>query len=294
LARWDLVSDTLNNWDQYQSLISSQSSHLILVQVQDVESFKQTTSSWECSYYVLADWPLIPQLEQEELKNLAQQRPQIMAFLDSNRGLDFHWPFLRSQIEKNNLLQKELDQLKGLGMELNKVVGQSLQEMHRVKKLHEQVVPTRRKKMKGLEVVCKYAAGERAGGDFFDFLPGEQDLLVLMTCTNSYVISSLILSHFELWREKKKFEDENLRLFLSIIQDELHRLDLNSGPNSKTLMAMIGRVEIKSMKFTGHILVGMRFFQDTAIIFLEITTQSIVIFLTRPISSFRCTEAKRL
>jgi hypothetical protein len=265
---WIVTIDQWNNWRNHQSKFSTLTPMLILLAVDRTTVLEKELHHFDFPFTVLVDYPLLPLLEQEKLRELTEKYLQIQDIVDVSRGIDLHWPLWRSQMKKMEQTKKDFDSMKEMGQEINRQVGQSLLELQRIKKFHEQIVPVRKKKTKGLEIVCKYAAGERSGGDFFDFVTSDQEILLLMTSTSSYVMSSLVLSHFEVWREKKHFDDEVLKNFLTAIFDEIQRLNLAPTSGQKNLHMLLARIRMKSMQFSGYIFGGHEIFSDHGHYFL--------------------------
>src|SRR5690606_21248150 len=101
-----------------------------------------------------------------------------------------------------------------------------LAELHRLKRLHERLVPLRGEKLKGLSIHSKFAAGESAGGEFFDTVAREREVLILLASSRSYIASSAILGHFEDLRAKNSFDLESLEKFVTSLSYELKKLQV--------------------------------------------------------------------
>ena len=128
----------------------------------------------------------------------------------------------------------------------------SLNELQRVKRLHEQVVPMKNDNFKGVQILSKFAAGEGAGGEFFDIVKGEQEVLLLLTNTSSYVASSIILSHFEKLRAYNQFGKERLSQFIAGLSAELKDLDLMNVANPSELQILVVKIDLNKMRFEGY------------------------------------------
>src|SRR5690606_26480195 len=131
-----------------------------------------------------------------QMRQVCLERPQIHAFLDYSRDAEFYLPVLRSALLARDGVDK-MEEVRQLTIKLNSLVSQNLGELHRLKRLHERLVPLRGEKLKGVSIHSKFAAGESAGGEFFDTVARERELLILMASSRSYIASSAILGHFE-------------------------------------------------------------------------------------------------
>ena len=168
-------------------------------------------------------------------------------FLNSDLGVDFWRPGLKSFLKAQELHQSK--DLIELGEGLNHLVTQSLQELQRVKKIHENLVPLRGDKVKGLSIMSKFAAGEASGGEFFDVIQGEEEFCIILTHSRSYVASSLVLSAFEKFREKKTFNLNVLQEFSIRLANTLRH---EAGPDSlEGFHFFLARVDVKSLVIEG-------------------------------------------
>jgi hypothetical protein len=192
---------------------------------------------------LLANFDLISETELGLLRELSRTDLRVSALLDTSKEMTFSLPILRS------LSMSAGANWRHLGEDLGHFVGYTLAELQRIKKLHEQIVPMRSEDIKGLKVLSKFAAGESAGGEFFDIIRGDQEFILLLTSSRSYVISSMILSHFESLRDKKHFRKDDLLEFLSSLSNEILS---NGNFGEKDLELFLGRVDLKKMKMEGY------------------------------------------
>ena len=87
--------------------------------------------------------------------------------------------------------------LEKLSSDLDKIYEFTKSELTRVKDIHDRLVKVRIDQLKGVSVTSKFMAGEKSGGEFFDLLQSENNFLYIQAGSNNYIISSLILSEFE-------------------------------------------------------------------------------------------------
>jgi len=156
--------------------------------------------------------------------------------------------------------QEETLLLAAMSKELNSLIEKNLAELQRIKKLHEQIVPLREETIKGLQLLSKYGAGESSGGDFFDIVKNEGEMLLLMTSSSSYVVSSMILSHFDTLRGKKNFDRSMMETFLTSIWNDVEKV---AAENPKRKAAppecFIVRIDLKRYMIEGFIFGGCEF-----------------------------------
>ncbi len=179
-----------------------------------------------------------------QMRQLCLDRPQIHAFVDYSRDAEFYLPVLRSALLARDGAGK-MGEIKEMSLKLNALVTQNLLELHRLKRLHEKLVPLRSEKLKGISIYSKFAAGESAGGEFFDTVCFEKDVLILMASSRSYVASSAILGHFEDLRNSKNFNEKSLENFIASLSYELKKFQ-----NSEVELTLL-TLDIRSMQVKG-------------------------------------------
>lgn len=143
----------------------------------------------------------------------------------------------------------EARELLKIGESLNQLVTQSLRELQRVKKIHETLVPLRTEKIKGLTITSKFAAGESSGGEFYDVIEGDQEFVIMVSHTTSYVASSLILSEFDFFRQKKSFQLSDLEDFTVKVGKKVK--GVVSDKDFQATHIFLARVDMKSLLIEG-------------------------------------------
>lgn len=184
-----------------------------------------------------------------QMRQLCMDQPQIHAFIDFSRDPEFYLPVLRSALLARDGAGK-MGEVRELSVKLNTLVTQNLSELHRLKRLHERLVPLRGEKIKGVSIHSKFAAGESAGGEFFDTVSHDREILILMASSRSYVASSAILGHFEDLRNKKNFSEEALEDFIASLAYELKKLQ-NNDVEILLVTMDINTMEAKGFNFGG-------------------------------------------
>ena len=133
------------------------------------------------------------------LRNTFASGPRIEGAVDLSLEKEFHLPLATSLArEMNRDSEQKLDasDLIRLNDELNSVVTEVQQELHRVKKIHEHLVPKRVQNFKGVKIESKYAVGERSGGEFFDLVHNSGQVTFVLSSSSSYVATSFVLKAF--------------------------------------------------------------------------------------------------
>ncbi|MBC98668.1 MAG: hypothetical protein CME63_13035 [Halobacteriovoraceae bacterium] len=171
----------------------------------------------------------------------------IKGYLDDSKLKTFGPRLIKSLIQDKLLDSTVEDTQEHLG----KVLEQSLLELQRVKKLHEKVVPMRQEKLKGVTVFSKFAAGFSSGGEFFDIKKSEKELVIMLTSTQSYVASSVILGPFEEFQKNGDSSKEGIEDFLENLIDECRSLDLISREDYELLQLDIIRLDLRTYEYEG-------------------------------------------
>jgi hypothetical protein len=165
--------------------------------------------------------------------------------LDQTQPSHFHLPLLKMILSQ----QKENSQT-AIGQGLDNLVAQSLRELQRVKKLHESLVPLRLEKLKSITLASKFAAGEASGGEFYDVIRSERQIILLISHTNSYLITSLILSHFEALKSDQNLSKESLEQFIKSLSKECRQID---NDKKSEVQLFILKIDLNSLKTEGYV-----------------------------------------
>ncbi|OFZ24294.1 MAG: hypothetical protein A2381_04670 [Bdellovibrionales bacterium RIFOXYB1_FULL_37_110] len=192
-------------------------------------------------------------LNEEDLfatKKILIENPAVAGWIDTNFEVEFYVPFFRNLL-KRQANGENVSHLKNVGKQLEGLVGNTLAELQRVKNIHEQVVPMRNEKMKGVEILSKYSAGEKTGGDFFDILSDKNEFVLLLTTSVSYVVSSVILAHFEVLKKKKNLDDQVILDLIGDIESELG--ELGFGKKVDDIQLFVVKFDLKKFIARGYI-----------------------------------------
>lgn len=209
----------------------------------DSESKRDLKEKTELSFKILAGSP-------GELEQISQD---FKAPFEKILYLNFDQPtvYIESALKififyiKNS----ESRELLKIGQSLNQLVTQSLRELQRVKKIHETLVPLRCEKIKGLTIHSKFAAGESSGGEFYDVIEGDREFVIMISHTTSYVASSMVLSEFDFFRQKKSFNLSELEDFSLKIGKKIRTAVSDKDFHNTHLF--LARVDMKSLLIEG-------------------------------------------
>ncbi len=97
--------------------------------------------------------------------------------------------FLRQKEERARLGE----QMARFSREMDELIRATHLDMHRAKKIHEDVVPKRMEDLKGVSLYSKYAVGEGSGSEYFDLVKGPAHTHLVFLHTDSYLVSSCLM-----------------------------------------------------------------------------------------------------
>ncbi len=98
--------------------------------------------------------------------------------------------FLWGLLEDQRKLQKHMAQL---SVELDQVLQNAEEEMHRAKHLHAALVPRRTEEIRGIVFQNRYAAGNGGGGELYDLIQTSTKVYQILLSSQSYLISSAVI-----------------------------------------------------------------------------------------------------
>ena len=155
----------------------------------------------EFSYGLVFHLPSLPASNQKNLLALAKVNTRVHSMADTERGVDFYWPFWRSLYGQQESATAEQAQLAQLTAQVERLKAKGLAMTAEMKNLHGHLVPGRQQKLKNATIWTKYAAGERPGGDYYDFVFQRGDVYLFMVHASSYLLSSAAMASFDQWRQ---------------------------------------------------------------------------------------------
>lgn len=176
----------------------------------------------------------------------------VVSFLKSSSNVDY----FSNLITKLESLTKEQQVFKSqmltINTDLAEVMGNVEVELLKIKKIYEAKAPKRFQNFKGVQVFSKYAVGENIGGEFFDIHKFQNQLLIIMSSTNSYLVSSSILNLFSNTKEAKKIESTMASdLFDDICSDAIK---INESKSKKiSLELCVVCLNLNTLEISGKI-----------------------------------------
>lgn len=173
-------------------------------------------------------------------------------FLDSNTNQKLFINLVTKMESLSREQQVFKSQMLTINSDLSEVMGNVEVELLKIKKLYESKAPRRFQNYKGVQIYSKYSAGENIGGEFFDIHNVGNKLLVMMSSTSSYLVSSSILNLFSEVKEKKQLnEDIMTSLFNDICSDARK---INASKSKKiSLELCILNIDLNSLEITGKV-----------------------------------------
>lgn len=246
----------LLTWDRAE-LVSQNAPLILLSSTEHFPDLKKLIASRENKIIIALN-------SRKDFKLVADLKPyldKIFGFIDISQEIEYNIPILNNYLNMN--FTQHAVKLDKLASELDKVYEFTQSQLTKIKDLHDRFVKVRVDKLKGITVTSKFMAGEKSGGEFFEIIQNEQELLFIQAGTNSYILSSMLLSEIEILKEKSKITDlqketDNFQTIISRHASE-NKAELTycmMNLNLKTLQACF------TLKGQGHI-----FFQNELISF---------------------------
>lgn len=125
---------------------------------------------------------------------------KIFGFIDLSQEIEYNTPILNNYLNMN--FTKHAVKLDKLASDLDKVYEFTKSELFKIKDLHDRFVKVRVDQLKGVTLTSKFMAGEKSGGEFFEVIQNDQEIIFIQAGSNSYLLSSMILSEIEILKEK--------------------------------------------------------------------------------------------
>lgn len=137
--------------------------------------------------------------------------------------------------------------------EFTELLEQNLGELQRIKKIHERVVPVREHKFRSGKIYSKYSAGTLSGGDFFDIIQTQNDLLILLSSTHSYLVSSIVMAQSALLRKREKIDFPAMDNFVKALHMELTHKNLKFEKDELSGMLLL-KINLKDLTCDGYLM----------------------------------------
>lgn len=154
-----------------------------------------------------------------------------------------------------NLLKERVvtkSTLHSMSLEMNEIIKQVDSQLIRVKKSYEVKTPRRFKKIKGVKLLSKYAAGDSIGGEFLDSFIHENKIFILMSETSSYLASSSILETFSEMKAKGEINDTSAFDLISNIKDQMVIIDQSKIKKELTVKILCAVIDLSCLTIKGY------------------------------------------
>lgn len=132
-----------------------------------------------------------------ELKN---EFSKIFGFVDLSQEVEYNIPVLKNYLSLN--FSRGTLPMDKLASDLEKIYEYTKSELTRIKDLHDRFVKVRVDKLKGMTLTSKFMSGEKSGGEFFEILQNDHEVVFIQTGSDSYILSSILLGEIETLKDK--------------------------------------------------------------------------------------------
>ena len=188
---------------------------------------------------------------------------KIFGFIDLSQEVEYNTPILNNYLNMN--FTKQSMKLDKLASDLDRVYEFTKSELVKIKDLHDRFVKVRVDQLKGATLTSKFMAGEKSGGEFFEVIQNDQEILFIQAGSDSYLLSSMILSEIETMKEKAN--STNLQTKLEQFQKVIsHHANENNAELTYCMMILNLKTLQASFTLKG---MGYLFYQGELISFDE-------------------------
>jgi hypothetical protein len=183
-------------------------------------------------------------LAKEDISILCEVDRFIKGVINTSLPLPLHLPWFNLLVNPR-FPSIDHDELESMGENLEKIVNTTVRELGRLKEIHEKLVPIREEQFKGLKITSKFGAGESAGGEFFDVISNENEVLLLVARSRSYLVSSMIMGQFDDLRSSSQYTESEINRFIDNLQNEIDGSSIKA--EKRKLDFLFVRVDLKTM-----------------------------------------------
>jgi len=208
------------------------------------------TSVTKKDIYLAVDFSKVLPENHDELKSIIKKNKFVDGWIDYSMDILFYYAFFKN-ILISNKDPIEREEIKELSVRLDELIQRSKEELAKVKKIHHKIVPLRHIEIKGLKLITKFLAGESPGGEFFDVIKRSNQLLFILTSSSSYLITSLVLSHFSKLKMKNKFDRSAYENFILDLNKDIDHLNIKNENNDSGLEAILFNIDLNKMIIEG-------------------------------------------
>ncbi|MBP9680960.1 MAG: hypothetical protein KBD76_06120 [Bacteriovorax sp.] len=247
------VEIILRNWDDLK--INTHSPLIVMLDFEHLEMFKNLMNN--------RDEKLIVALNSRKdfkiVSELKDYFDKVFGFIDLSQEVEYNIPLLKNYLNMN--FSRSAIGLEKLARDLDKVYEFTKSELVKVKDLHDRFVKVRVDQLKGAKITSKFMAGEKSGGEFFEIIQNDNEILFFQAGSDSYLLSSLILAEIETLKES--YGTTNLHKKAEVcIKNILRYAAEHSGALSYCLMSLDLKTLEASFTLKGE---GHLFYQNKLI-----------------------------
>jgi hypothetical protein len=242
-------------WDA--PAISASNPLLLIVDEDNIDALNEICEERDLKVIVglntRRDFKIVPTLK--------SQIDKIFGFIDLSQEIEYNLPLLQNYLNLN--FTSNQISLKKLASDIEKVYDFTKSELTKIKDLHERLVKVRIDNFKGVTVTSKFMAGEKSGGEFFDIIQSDHNIVFIQAGSDNYIVSSMILAELEVLKLSSpttslKNQSENFEKMIT------HHAKENNG----SLSYCVVNIDLKNLQadftFKGE---GYLFYQGTLIDF---------------------------
>lgn len=224
--------------------ISEKDNDLIILAVDDIKEIAPTSNMILIQNLESLNNDYIQYLEELSISK------KIFSWINSSISVGLQTHVLIQAIEYSRK-REDLLRLAALGNEITELTHDTQEEIKKIKKIHEQLVPIRSEKAKGLQIYSKYAAGESIGGEFFDYVGNDHEYVFTICSSTSYLFTSALMNRMEFLADMP-FTDSNLEKYISNIFSDANQLELKGKSDRNALDLMVVKIDLNSMNVSGY------------------------------------------
>jgi hypothetical protein len=227
VSKEEMFSSKINNFN----FVKSSSAHsliedeidqfyLVIVDFFSFSFYKEQFENKDIPIVLAFNKKVLKDKEFSQISELCCDDKFIIGLLDISLPIVLNRPLLRSfdYILKSH---HETKIFKKIEQKISSFESFYEKEVKILKNLHKKLVPLRKEKIKGAFISSKFLAGLGSGGEFFDIKKDEGQVIIYLTSSNTYFLSSLCLSFFDELKKIKNIKKENLLDFFSLIEKNI-------------------------------------------------------------------------
>lgn len=170
----------------------------------------------------------------------------IGSIVDTSIPNKFIYPLLREiaqKVDKNDLIETS--------NYLNTIEEKVSSQLAVIKKMHAKMVPRRFENFKGVKICSKFGIGASNGGDFLDLASDNNQLIIILSSTNSYLVNTIILDVFSSFKSANIFNQESMDKLLTNLEKEVSPLTQTKN-SKKNFELLLVKIDLKKLTINGY------------------------------------------